>query len=72
MSKESSILNDKILPSSKEYNYDVNDPEDISYNFFLYEHSLKKFENYSYITSTCNYKHTAILYFPFGFNVNLE
>ena len=62
MSKESTILNDKILPSSKEYSYDVNDPEDISYNFFLYEHSLKKFENYSYITSTCNYKHTAILY----------
>lgn len=68
MSKDSSSMNEKmnqeqtIFPSDQEYLYDVTDQDDVSYNFFLFEYNLKKYQNYTYVTSTSNSKHTAILY----------
>ena len=48
--------------SEEEFLYDTNNPEDISYNFFLFNHSLKKYSNHVYLTSTCNQHYTSILY----------
>lgn len=48
--------------SNCEFLYDVNDNDDLSYNFFLFQYDISKYSSNIYITSKTNDKYTVILY----------